>query len=105
MTTEPARVFEIKRHEMPQFEASVERMNLGERTELWLSLKELHDSPHPSQAVEHNAPPRSELSVALEDTGCTRAECSHSEPNCTVAQWCCAFGENALFWAYDEDIE
>ncbi len=93
---------------MPQFETFVARMSLGERTELWLTLKELHDSVHPSDAsdaVEYDGTSRSELSEPLEDAGCTRAHCSHSDPNCTVAQWFCTFGENASFWAYDEVIE
>ena len=96
----------IKISQMSDFEASVERMSPGQRTELWRTLEQLHDRVHPSAAVEHDATSRAELSVPLEDdSGCTRAACSHSDPSCTVAQWCCAFGENALFYAYDEDIE
>jgi hypothetical protein len=94
----------IKLSQMPEFEASVEQMNLGERTALWLTLKELHDSVHPSQVVEHATLP-SDLTTPIEETGCARAYCSHSDTSSLVVQWCCAFGENALFWAWDEDLE
>src|SRR6185436_8385624 len=60
--------------EMSRFEASVERMDVGARTALWLSLKELHDRSHPSATVT----PGSELSVA-EEAGCSTDHCSHSD--------------------------
>jgi len=91
-------VRKIKMSQMPEFEASIERMDRGERTALWLSLKELHDSTRPSNA----AAPRAEN--FSEEASCTVADCSHSVPYCVVAQWCCAFGEDALFYAYDSDV-
>jgi hypothetical protein len=90
----------IELAQMPAFEAFVERMDVGERTALWLTLKELHDSVHPSQAPEDDAPSRSVV-TPLEDFGCRPAACSHSDRYSETAQWCCALGEDYLFFMND----
>jgi hypothetical protein len=86
--------------QMPEFQASVERMNLDERAQLWGTLQELHDSVHPSEPAEHDGAAKSGPSGA-EAFGCSTAHCSHSDPNSQTAQWCCAFGEDALFYQDD----
>ena len=76
--------------DMVEFEASVERMNSDEQTQLWLSLKELHDLVHPL-----------ETAVRLdegEETGCDILKCSHTVGKCGRSMWCCAFGENATYY-------
>ena len=85
--------------QMPEFKASVERMNVDERTDLWLNLKDLHDRIHPSEAAGHDAEFCDEQ-ISLEEGsggGCSNQRCSHSS-SCGLAQWCCAFGENATFY-------
>lgn len=86
--------------QMPAFQASVEHMNLDERAQLWVTLQELHDSVHPSEPAAHDAVAPSGPS-GVESFGCSTAHCSHSDPNSQTAQWCCAFGEDALFYQDD----
>jgi hypothetical protein len=81
---------------MPEFEAYVERMDIGQRTELWSTLEALHDQLHPSEAAaDDGVVSISGLSVA-EGGGCSPSRCSHST-ECS-AQWCCAFGEDAVYY-------
>lgn len=92
--------------QMPDFEASVRLMHVDERTELWLTLKELHDGLHPSNATEHELTSSTEQglqqadTVIAEEAGCTILPCSHSAWSLT-AQWCCALGENRMFYHSD----
>lgn len=85
--------------EMPEFKASVERMSLDERAGVWLTLEQLHDSVHLSGVAEQDAEFCGEETflVEAEGGGCSNARCSHSA-SCGLAQWCCAFGEDATFY-------
>jgi hypothetical protein len=80
--------------EMAEFEVSVQRMDLAQRSEIWQKLKVLHENVHPSGA----AAARADTSSVKEGGGggCSPARCSHSA-GCTAA-WCCAFGEDAVFY-------
>ncbi len=84
----------IEMAEMAEFELSVQRMDLTQRSELWQTLKELHANVHPVGA----AAARVDTSSLKEEGGggCSPERCSHSG-GCKAA-WCCAFGEDAVFY-------
>lgn len=73
--------------QMGDFEAAVQRMDGAQRSALWAQLTELHAKVHSSTAS---------TSSALMAPGCSPNRCSHSV-GC-LAQWCCAFGEDATYY-------
>lgn len=84
----------IDSSQMAEFELSVQRMDLAQRSELWRKLEELHANVHPSGAAAARV---DTSSLAAEGGGgCSPERCSHSA-GCRAA-WCCAFGENAVFY-------
>jgi hypothetical protein len=91
-------VGQIKIAQMPEFRVTVDGMDVDQRTELWLSLKQLHDAEHADEAIAHEAVSTEPL--AEEAGGCTILPCSHSAWSLT-AQWCCALGQNRMFYASD----
>lgn len=78
---------------MRDFEASVARMDPQRRAALWQELKVLHDKVHPTSPKL-----TSDAVVAPGEGGggCSPSRCSHSA-GCRAA-WCCAFGEDAVFY-------
>ncbi|HEX7836993.1 MAG TPA: hypothetical protein VF469_05990 [Kofleriaceae bacterium] len=99
-----AEVGKIEIAQMPEFEASVERMTLDERAELWLTLKGLHDGVHPSEAAENVVMSSPGTILQVEDSGggsgCSTDRCSHSQSSGGTGWFCCSFGENAT-WYHD----
>jgi hypothetical protein len=77
---------------MRDFEKTVARMDPQRRNDLWQELKVLHDKVHPSDA----APQFTSSAVAAPGGGCSPSRCSHSV-GCK-AEWCCAFGEDAVYY-------
>lgn len=89
-------VGEIGVAEMPGYAASVALMPPSGRAELWQSLKILHDGLH-QDGPANLQDTVCEAQAVVEGGGCSNARCSHSA-SCGLAQWCCAFGEDATFY-------
>ena len=83
--------------QMDEYAATIDAMAATERRELWLNLKQLHDQVHPAGSVAHVAGSDSTVVQVPPGGGCSPSRCSHST-GCK-ADWCCAFGEDAVFYS------
>ena len=82
--------------QMAEFEVSVQRMDPAQRSELWLRLSQLHADNHPSLHPSQATNGTTSSALSVEASGCSPSRCSHSV-GCS-ADWCCAFGEDAVYY-------